>query len=415
MPWYNRVMDIDIARGGPDDFPQLLDPVLAAFGDSLNDEQREDVRLAYDDCHFVGARSAGRWVGTMGAYPFEVTLPGRGQVAAAGLTMVGVLPTHRRRGITTRLMDALLDDAAGRGDVLAVLLAMEAPIYGRFGFGVASEFTSVAIEADRGRFAVEPVDDGELVLCDPVEGSKLAEEVWDRQRLARPGAISRRPWMWELWRRDREDDRKGDSALFWAVHLDASGSSDGYATYRISEGEHRGLPRYTAKVVDLVGTDADVEAILLRFLCSLDLVREVEIPLRPVDDPLRLRLVDGRQLQVTELGDFLWARILDVPRAFGVRRYPFDDALVVEVEDRFRPEVGGRFLIAGGPDSARCERTDAPVDIELGASELASLLFGAVAPSVLADAGRLRADDATLARADAFFTSTPKPFNATEF
>ncbi|NEB76713.1 GNAT family N-acetyltransferase, partial [Streptomyces sp. SID14478] len=80
----------------------------------------------------------GRPVGTAAAYSFELTLPGGVPVPAAGVSAVGVLPSHRRRGVLGELMRRQLADVRARGEFLAVLLASEAPIYGRFGYGPAT-------------------------------------------------------------------------------------------------------------------------------------------------------------------------------------------------------------------------------------------------------------------------------------
>ena len=76
-------------------------------------------------------------VGGAGVFPFEMTVPG-GPVQCAGVTVVGVLPTHRRRGLLSRMMRAQIDDVHERGEPFAVLWASEATIYGRFGYGLAS-------------------------------------------------------------------------------------------------------------------------------------------------------------------------------------------------------------------------------------------------------------------------------------
>jgi predicted acetyltransferase len=56
-----------------------------------------------------------------------------------------VLPTHRRRGVLTAMMQRLLDDAVEHSEPLAILTASEGGIYGRFGFGVTSRAESWVI------------------------------------------------------------------------------------------------------------------------------------------------------------------------------------------------------------------------------------------------------------------------------
>ena len=74
----------------------------------------------------------GTIVGGAGAFDFNLTVPG-GELPTAGVTVVGVSPTHRRRGVLRALMRMQLDEAHERGDPLAALWASEETIYGRFG------------------------------------------------------------------------------------------------------------------------------------------------------------------------------------------------------------------------------------------------------------------------------------------
>lgn len=54
-------------------------------------------------------------------------MPG-GRLPGAGVSVVAVLSTHRRRGILTSLMRAQLDDVRSRGEPLACLRASEETI-----------------------------------------------------------------------------------------------------------------------------------------------------------------------------------------------------------------------------------------------------------------------------------------------
>ena len=85
-------------------------------------------------------------VATAGIFSYEMTVPG-GALPCAGVTRVSVLSTHRRRGLLTGMMRRQLDDMHQRGEPLAALYASEAPIYGRFGYGLATY--QAAVEIDR--------------------------------------------------------------------------------------------------------------------------------------------------------------------------------------------------------------------------------------------------------------------------
>ena len=67
-------------------------------------------------------------VGGAGAFPFQLTVPG-GSFRCGGVTVVGVLPTHRRRGVLTAMMRAQLEDIRERGEPIAALWASEEVIY----------------------------------------------------------------------------------------------------------------------------------------------------------------------------------------------------------------------------------------------------------------------------------------------
>src|SRR5512140_1413445 len=83
------------------------------------------------------AWSNGSIVGGAGAFAFDLSVPG-GDLPTAGVSVVGVYPTHRRRGVLRSLMRAQLDAAHERGEPLAALWASEETIYGRFGYGLAA-------------------------------------------------------------------------------------------------------------------------------------------------------------------------------------------------------------------------------------------------------------------------------------
>src|SRR5215475_9862834 len=94
----------------------------------------------------------GRVVGGAGAFPYELSVPG-GSLPCAGVTAVGVHPTHRRRGVLRSMMDAQLRDVHERGEPIAALWASEETIYCRFGYGIASWAGDLKVLHERDAFA----------------------------------------------------------------------------------------------------------------------------------------------------------------------------------------------------------------------------------------------------------------------
>lgn len=346
-----------------------------------------------------------RFVGNSATYFRTVNLPGDPcpVVPMAGVTAVGVHPTHRRQGILTRLMTAMLDDARERGEPVAGLIASESVIYGRFGFGVATYAARRVIDPRHGAL-LRPAPPADVRILDAGEAAKVIPELFARSIRATPGEVGRSGEVWERYVfADHEQWRGGRSANFYAA------SADAYAIYRVQEDHAADTARL--HVSQVCGVTAGAEAALWAFLLGVDLVEEIEAFPCPVADPLALRLADPRRLRTTQVTDFLWLRVLDIPAALTTRRYRTPGRVVIDVAGE------GRWALDAGPDGATCDRTDAGADLRLGHCELGSMLLGTVPASLLARAGRIDEDrPGALEVADAVFRPGPvAPFDHTGF
>lgn len=408
-------MPHEIVPIGAEQLPELHRVVETAFGHESTPERVEEERSVVEYDRFFGVRDRTELVASAGAYSFELTVPGANVLPVAGVTWIGVLPTHRRQGILRRMMEHQLEDVAARGEAVAVLTASEGSIYGRFGYGVASQVLQAEIRRSRSQFLRQPSAGGRCRLLWGAARKEPLMAVYDEWRLERPGALSRHGGLWDVHLADREHRRHGGNALFVVVHESASGEIDGYARYRTKD--RRGFDDKLLMVQEVIALDPEVEAALWRFLLDLDLIDTVEASARPLDDALRWRLSDPRAYEVKWLSDWLWARILDVPAALSARSYSTDGSLVLDVVDPMRPggAARGRFQLDGGPDGASCKPSGAPVDITLPVESLASAWLGAVPFTTLAAAGRAEASREALLRADALFRSTPLTFCNTPF
>jgi predicted acetyltransferase len=399
-------MDLDVSGLGAGDFDAFFAVECAAFSEVPTPEDRAQAEATAEWDRTFGAYSGPTLCGTTSAYGFELTLPGQVLTPTSGVTAVAVLPTHRRRGVLTALMRHQLADVAARGEVLAVLTASEATIYGRFGYGVATEHRKVQIDRARSRF-IDPIDATVgLRLVTNVEAIELGPVWFDQFRRARVGEVSRPSSWWPMIFGEAKT-WKGGGRPFVVVAEPTDGRPGGYASYRVDHERPGG--EGVLEVREVVAADPEVGAALWRYLLDVDLVTTVEADVA-TDDELPWRLVDGRAYRPVGTLDFLWARIVDPAGALSARRYPVTDSLVLAVDDAFVPANSGRFRIQGGPDGAEVSRLEpgagGDVDLALGISELSSIYLGGFVVSRLARAGRVWAASAeVLGRADRFFAS----------
>ena len=323
-------------------------------------------------------------------------------IPCAAVTAVSVVPTHRRRGLLTAMMRRQLDDLRDRGEAVAILWASEGRIYGRFGYGIVARAAHLTARRPAAQLAstiaaAEPARAGPA--ADHVEAMRAVHE---RVRPERPGMLDRRgPW-WVDRLYDPESERRGAQPL-QAVVVD-----DGYALYAVRPDFGEDGPAGDVRIRELVAAAPAAHARLWSFLLDQDLTRTITWELAPVDEPVWLRLTDPRALRTT-VGDSLWVRLVDVPRALQARSYASDDGLdvVIEVADSFCPWNAGRYRL--GDNS--CERTDGAADLALDATDLGAAYLGGTTLAALAAAGRV--DERTpgsVARASAAFRGEVEPW-----
>jgi predicted acetyltransferase len=348
----------------------------------------------------------GRIVGGAGAFPFQLTVPG-GPVACAGVTVVGVLPTHRRRGVLTAMMRAQLEDVRERGEPIAALWASEEPIYRRFGYGLAS--LSGEIDLASGytglREAPDPTASSRLVTLE--EAKSLIPPVYDRVHAYTPGMFGRTETWWETRPLADPPDRRQGGGVKNALLLELAGQPVGYALYRVFPKFEHGSSAGRVEVLEAVADGPTATRELWRVLLGMDWLATIEAYLLPIDHPLVHQLRYPRRMRM-RIGDGLWVRLVDVGAALSARAYGGEGPVVLEVEDGFLPENAGRWRVADG----KAERADEEADLALDVGELGSAYLGGFTFAELVRAGVVRElREGGAARADAvFLTAAPKPW-----
>ncbi|WP_037618835.1 GNAT family N-acetyltransferase [Streptomyces aureus] len=393
------------------DWDEWYESLLRAFGGvAESSEERELWSELTEYDRSLGVRDGKDWVGTAGAFSFRVTVPGGASVPAAGVTMVSVAATHRRRGVLTAMMRRQLDDVRAAGEALAVLVASEPAIYGRFGYGIATSSLSAEIDTARVRLSVPPGTDGvKLRYAAPGDVLEACEAVYARLVPGRPGMLARRPGWQRLGLLDPASERGGASPLQCVV-AERDGETVGYTRFRVKPewgpAGHNGV----VTMVDLEGLDPAARAALWRFLFDIDLTSTLRTRSRPVDDAWQHLVSDIRRCQV-RLKDSLHVRLVEVGAALEARTYQAPVDVVFEVEDAFCPWNEGRWRLTGDAKGAVCVRTEDAPDLALSVRELGAAYLGGVSLASLAAAGRVRElRQGALAEAATAFGSTVAPW-----
>jgi len=402
-----------VAEERRDDWWSVQETVFAF---EFKEEEKPLFAAVQDWDRAWGAYDGDLMVGSASSLTFAMTVPGGAAVPTAGLTAVSVLPTHRRSGALTGMMRASFEDARERGEPLAALLASETRIYGRFGYGIGTHEADLTIQRDHAVLKAGPPATGRVRLIDVEEARRIVPDLQRASTSGRsiPASLTRTDPMWVVYFHDPEHWRSGASRRMWAVYENGDGEPGGYVCYRLKDKWEQGVPQYTLIVSNLHAVDAEAYAALYSYCFGVDLVSEIKVYSRRVDDPVLELIADPRRVKRL-VRDGLWVRLIDVPAALGARRYRVEDRIVLEVQDDFCPWNDGRFLLEGGPDGAECSRTDAEPDLRLGVADLASTYLGDGRLPSQAWAGRVHGDPDAIARAALMFSWGEEAWNTVGF
>jgi predicted acetyltransferase len=372
-----------------EEFPAFLRTTEGAFHEDVNDEDVASWATVFEPERSLAVFDDGRMVATAAAITRELTLPGA-PLSVACITAVGVLPTHRRRGLLRDLMRRQLDDVRAAGEPVATLWASEPTIYGRFGYGLAARhgFATVPTTGARLRAGV-PAPAGRTVLMEPADAVPRIAALYDRVRRRRIGHLDRAGAWWKLRVYDPEAHRAGRGALRAAVHEAPDGTVDGYVLYGVKLDWDDGGPNSVVVVRELVTDGPAAVAGVWSYLLGLDLTRSVEAwPFAPDLPPGEF--LEGPQRPRMSLGSNLWVRLVDVDAALAARTYAAPFRVVFEVEDSFCPWNAGRHRLVWDGTVATCEPTDDAPDVALGVGELGAAYLGGPSLAALASVGRVR-------------------------
>jgi predicted acetyltransferase len=387
----------------PDEFIAALTPIWHYFGGTPSEEDAEKLGRVLPTDRVHVAVEDGEIVGGAGAYRFDTTVPGGAQVPTAGVMAVGVLPTHRRRGLLRGLMRKELDDVHEWGEPLATLYASEGAIYRRYGYGLASISGNFMLPRASASFYATPRPEGRTRLVSLEEALELFPQIYDRAAAETPGMLSRSRDWWEVRKLGPSRFAKGEQMR--AV-LEIDGRPEAYALYRIESEMRHGISHSVLQVGEAIGATPAGTREIWRFILDLDWIEHVRAGFIPPDHPLFLLLTEPRRMEYVA-GEAVWCRLVDLDAALSARGYGESQPVVLEVADEFCPWNEGRWEV--GPEGV--ERTKAEPDLRLGVDMLGSVYLGGFTFADLHRAGRVEElHDGALVRADALFRTDRHPW-----
>ncbi|HEX5016677.1 MAG TPA: GNAT family N-acetyltransferase [Actinomycetes bacterium] len=347
-----------------------------AFGEPVEQDDIESpiYGVVEDDRTFF-AWEGDEVIGLCANFTLNTSTPG-GELPTAGVTLIAVRPTHRRRGVLRRMLGVLHADGIARNEPIAALWAADAAIYGRFGYGLATQGMKLTVPHTHSTLVDAPHDPSlRLRMVDTSSDFEYVKPVYDHVRGTRGGMLE----LTEAWNTRHVFDppryREGATRAMTVIAEDDNGVRGlvryslkaAWPTGRYGEGE--------VKVQRLLSRDAAAHAALWRYCFSLDLMTTTRHWNLPVDDPVLTWLEHSRQ-SVREVGDTMWVRILDLPSALAGRTYARDVDVVLEVADRDFEANAGTWRLSAGSEGATCERTSTSPDISLDIRSLGAVLLG---------------------------------------
>lgn len=329
----------------------------------------------------------GNFVGTFGSFAFDLSVPGGATLPMAGTTIVTVFPSHRRRGVLSKMMARHLDQAVELGQPIAGLWASESSIYSRFGYGVASRGVELEFRSDALTLPAPGPDSIRCRFVDAADAEPLLRPVYEHHESVVPGALSRSDAWWEHRILGDLPHTREDMSMRRIVVAEDDAGIRGYVLYRQKADWSGKVASGKVAIDELIAVDDDARRALWSFIAHVDLFPKVGWWNTPVDEPLLIEVAEPRLFDATVV-DGLWLRILDVKRTLEARQWSTDGRIVIEVVDDTR-DAGGRWELAIDAGRATCTPSTDDADVTLGVAELGALYLGGTSAVRLQRAGRI--------------------------
>jgi predicted acetyltransferase len=414
-----------IRRIEPDEFSSYVSVMFWAAGRPVDDEFIAERRKTFEIDRCFGAFEGRELVGTIGTRSLSMSLPGGQQVSIAAIGQGGVLPSHSRRGAMKQLMLAAIRDALDHREPLAASTSSQWMLYGRYGWG-PSNYKAEYVIGNLARAALRDLDapEGSVRMACSQEVCAALPPLHARASCM-PGGVPRDSIYWSGVLHSMDAGRPLDPlATFgplpqglYCLRRDAAGVVDGCAIYRIHQLWHKGLFQSELEVAFFIAVTAEAALALWKFLLSVDTIESVRLAHRPLDEPLRWLLKDGRRLETVSIEDHIWLRILDPVEALRQRSFPsLSSPIRIKTYDPLQLAGKSTIEIISDGRETHVGYSDAAPEIEIDISTLSALLLNGNSVRTLAAARLVSFDsERSLIKLASAFAPIDNPFTDTSF
>jgi predicted acetyltransferase len=301
---------IEVGAVAHDEREAFIQAFATSFSNVFERQVIDDLLELFDDQVYrpIAAREGDTIVGTALDMPLELTVRPGATVPCRGITWVGVLPTHRRRGVMRAILGEHLAACVAGGAAASLLHASNSGLYAGQGYGIATRRARVRLSVPHVEFR-DPPPELALELRDPSTAHAACQAVWERCRPRSTGFLSR-----------------PDPELAWTLK-DLKGfcvfaGDDGYALYRVDREWPGPNAEYRVQLRELIAATPAAYAALWQYLCGLAHTTEIVADNRPPDEPLLHLVAESRRVDVSHVSDGLWLKPLDRAALAAARGLP---------------------------------------------------------------------------------------------
>lgn len=373
------------------------------------DDELNSTQPDWTTCGFID----GQMVATMGTFPFTVRLNGA-PVKMGGVTAVGTLPEHRRKGLLRGIMQQGFDEMRERGQSIAILWASMGAIYQRFGYGLVSSNVSYKFDPRFVSFEGGTPASGSVSMMPKDDAWPIIKQLYIQYVQPRNLQIHRATALWEA---DNLHARKKGEPVYIGVYRNGDGEATGYLVYKTHETESYPGPNQVMDVSDFVALDMDAYRGLWEYIRRHDLVGTVQM--RNVigeEDPAPYLLSEPRMLN-KHVADAIWGRVVDLEMAIPQRPYGDRSEVTFAIpEDRMCRWNEGTWLLETDGKTTSVRKTDRSPELTMPINTLAGLIAGHRTATHYQRAGRLEGtSDEALKRANRIFATEYAPHCSNNF